>query len=114
MSSEFIDPNAPSLRGGFPRDPKDLPHGFIPPPQEVREALAREFAKHSNLSQESKERTLIYWTLAYYFDYLCHEVLYRPTPEGPDVVAVGFDEIFAFRKGMPLEEQLKFKKWLPY
>ncbi len=53
------------------------------------------------------------YTLNYYFDYLGHEVLYRSTPEGPEVLAVGFSEILAFEKDMPLEEQVKLKTWMP-
>jgi hypothetical protein len=34
------------------------------------------------------------WTLQYFFDDLGHEVLYCPTPKGPEVLAVGFDEVF--------------------
>ena len=54
------------------------------------------------------------WTVHYYFDYLGHEVLYRPTPEGPEVLAVGDEEIFALQEKMSLEEQLKLETMLPY
>ncbi len=52
-------------------------------------------------------------TLNYYFDYLGHEVAYRETPEGPDVLAVGDEEILALTKDMSLEEQLRIRRWLP-
>ncbi len=52
------------------------------------------------------------WTLQYYFDYLGHEVLYRITPQGPEVLAVGFDEVLAFTKDMPLDERLKLETWM--
>lgn len=116
MSYHIFDSTAPSLQGKMPKLPADLPHGLIHPPDRVRELFAKEVAKHppGSLSPETLERMLNDWTLQYYFDYLGYEVLYRSTPEGPEVVAVGFDEMFAFRKGMPLEEQVEFKTWLPY
>jgi hypothetical protein len=40
-------------------------------------------------------------------------VLYRGTPAGPEVLAVGFDEIQAFLKNLPLDEQIKFQTWTP-
>src|SRR6516162_2843223 len=40
MPSEIIDWNAPSLQGRSPKLPKDLPHGLIVPPQEVRDQIA--------------------------------------------------------------------------
>src|SRR5262245_56625345 len=115
MSFEFIDENPPSLRGGLNRRPDELPHGLIVPPPEVREVVAKEKAKHppEYWPPPIVERVLNEWTLQYYFDYLGHEVLYRQTPEGPEVLAVGFEEIFAFRKKLSLEEQLELQTWLP-
>jgi hypothetical protein len=112
MPSQFIDWNAPSLQGGFPRNPQDLPHGLITPPPLVREWLEKERAKYPpEVFARHEERLLNDLTLQYYFDYLGHEVLYRITPEGPEVLAVGFDEKLAFTKDMPLEEQLKLEIW---
>jgi hypothetical protein len=115
MSSEIFDENAPSLRGGFPRQPEDLPHGLITPPQEVRELVAKEKAKYSPevFDATADERILNQWTLDYFFDYLGHEVIYRQTPDGPDVQAVGEEEIIRLQETLPLEEQLKLKTWLP-
>jgi hypothetical protein len=97
MASNFIDYTAPSLQADKSRRPEDLPHGLVPPPTKVRELLAQEKAKHpsKSFSPETEERMLNEWTLDYYFDYLGHEVLYRQTPNGPEVHAVGFDEICA-------------------
>lgn len=52
------------------------------------------------------------WTVQYYFNYLGHEVLYRRTPEGPEVVAVGYDEIDAVRQGMLPRDQLQYQTWM--
>jgi hypothetical protein len=114
MSSQFIDLNAPSLQGG-PKRPEELPHGLITPPDRVRELLEKERAKHPPQSfGPFAERLLNEWTLQYYFDYLGHEVLYRITPQGPEVLAVGFDEMLAYRKKTPCEQQAGLKTWLPY
>jgi hypothetical protein len=118
MPSEIIDWNAPSLRGGFPRLPGDLPHGLIVPPQEVRDDLAAANEKllreqGFTLNEEAWVRELNRHTVDYYFAYLDHEVVYRETPEGPEVLAVGYEEILALTKDMSLEEQRKLRRWLP-
>jgi hypothetical protein len=118
MPSEIIDWNAPSLRGAVPKLPGDLPHGLIVPPQEVRDHLAsldeKLLREHGfTLNDEARMRDLNYQTLNYYFDYLDHEVAYRETPQGPEVLAVGDEEILALTKDMSLEEQLKLRRWLP-
>ena len=114
MSGEIIDYNAPSLRGGLDRRPEDLPHGLIPPPTEVRELLAKEKAKHPPecWPPATEERILNQWTLDYYFAYLGHEVWYRQKPEGPEVLAVGVEEIFALREKLTFEEQVKLEVWM--
>jgi hypothetical protein len=113
--SDIIDCNAPSLQGGYPRDPESLPHGLITPPEAVRELLAREKAKHPPeiFNAEAEERILNQWTIAYFFDYLGHEVIYRQTPDGPDVLAVGEEEVIRLKKTLSLEEQLKLSTWMP-
>jgi hypothetical protein len=82
----------------------------------VRELLAKELAKHppGALSKATVDRLLNEWTLDYYFDQLGHEVTYRPTPAGPEVLAVGFEEVLALKKSLSLEEQLKLKAYLGY
>ena len=112
MPSEFIDLTAPSLQGKMPKLPGDLPHGLIAPPERVRELIEGERAKHPPaVFARHEERLMNEYTLQYYFDYLGHEVLYRITSQGPEVLAVGFGEILAFTKDMPLDEQLKLKTW---
>ncbi len=115
MSSQIIDYSAPSLQGGYPRRPESLPHGLMSPPQPVRERLSQEKAKHppDMFNAEAEERILNQWTLDYYFDYLGHEVIYRQTAEGPEVLAVGEEEVIQLKLGLPLEEQLKLETWMP-
>ncbi len=115
MPSPFIDHSAPSLQGKLPKLPADLPHGLISPPPEVRELIERERAKHpSEAFAKAEERLLNQWTLQYYFEYLGHDVLYKQTPQGPEVLAVGSDENFAFRKKTPARDQDQLKTYLPY
>jgi hypothetical protein len=65
------------------------------------------------MNEEARVREQNRHTLNYYFDYLGHEVAYRETPQGPEVLAVGDEEIVALTKDMCLEEQLKLQRWLP-
>jgi hypothetical protein len=51
------------------------------------------------------------WTVSWYFQHLYQEVLYRPTPEGPDVVAVGSDEIHALTNGRKIEKVAGLKTY---
>ena len=60
----------------------------------------------------AEERILNQWTVAYYFDCLGHDVIYRQTPEGPEVLAVGYEEEFALRKRLSAEEFGKLKCWM--
>jgi hypothetical protein len=113
--SQFIDLNAPSVQGGLERRPEDLPHGLIRPPDKVRDLLAKEKAKHPPevFTAEAEERILNQYTLDYYFDYLGHEVIYRQTPDGPAVLAVGIDERLALEQQIGDEEYRKLKTWMP-
>ncbi len=112
------EPNAASPQGNLPKLPQDLPHGLLKPPQEVLDALAREKAKFppGMYGGEYELRTLNDWTVDYVLGYRLGyygNVLYRPTAEGPEVLAIGFDEIFALTKDMPPDEQMKLKTWTP-
>jgi len=115
MPGQIIDSNAPSLEGGYPRRPEGLPHGLISPPESVRQQLSQEKAKYAPevFNGQVEERILNQWTLDYYFDYLGHEVIYRQTPAGPDVLAVGEEEVIQLKKTLPLEEQLRLQTWMP-
>jgi|SRR5262245_47314870 hypothetical protein len=75
-------------------------------PQEIVDRVAREL---DGYSEEAKQRTLTYWTLGYYFrDMPAVPVAYRSHPKGVEVLALGLEEVTAFRKDMPLEEQRKY------
>jgi hypothetical protein len=118
MPDPFIDQNSSLLHAELLRPPIGLPHGPVAPPERVRQIVAQEEVRLLRERQivptpEARQRLVNDLTLQYYFDRLGHEVLYRSTPAGPEVLAVGLDEIIAVRERMPLEEQLTLHTWLP-
>jgi hypothetical protein len=81
----------------------------------VLELIEKERAKHPpEAFARAEARLLNEWTVQYYFDYLGHEVLYRPTAQGSEVVAVGLDEVLALKKTWPLHEQRQLETFLGY
>jgi len=80
----------------------------------VRDLIEKERARHPpDVFAKAEEQLLNEWTLQFYFDYLGHEVLYRPTPHGPEVLAVGFDEIRVQTGDMDLDRMKGLKTWVP-
>jgi hypothetical protein len=84
----------------------------------VLSALARERAKFppGAYGPDFEERTRNEWTVDYTFGHLLgyhDDVLYRPTPQGPAVLAVGTAEILEATRGMPPEERARLKTWTP-
>ena len=115
MSSQFLDQSAPSNQAALLKRPHELPHGLIAPPQRVLELLAKEKAKFPDqvFNSDAEQKLLNEWTLQYFFDFLGHEVLYRQTSEGPDVLAVGFEEACARTNGMDPEAMKGLRTWMP-
>ena len=93
----------------------ELRHGLVTPPAPVREMLERERAKHAPEVFAINELILLNdWTIGYLFDSSCLEVVYRPTPAGPEVLAIGMEEVTALKKTTPLADQQNFKTFLGY
>ena len=115
MQQHIVPGVAPPAQGELPGRSEELPHGLLAPPATVREQIEAERAKHppQNFALH-EERLLNERTVGFYFDGLHREVIYRPTPAGPEVLAVGSDEVFAFRARTPLEEQARLKTFLGY
>ena len=115
MASQFTEPRAGPLPSGCGGRAQDFPHGVITPPEPVHAIVQREKAKAAAVAfaEEAWQRMTDELTLQYYFESAGHDVLYRSTPQGPEVLAVGFDEIQAFTKNLALEEQLKLQYWMP-
>ncbi len=112
MLSYLIHNAALDLKG---KPPEELPHGLLVVPPEVREIVAEERGKHSpEAFAPYQALRLCAETVGWYFDGLGHEVMYRPTPEGPEVLAVGADETITLRKSVPLESRRDVKTYLGY
>src|SRR5260370_2090072 len=112
--SQIIDQNPPGLNGSVHVKLENLHHGLMSPPQIVLEIVAKEelrLRRDHNLiiTAEAKERLLADFTIQYHFEPFAVEVAYRPTSLGPEVLAVGPDEISALTTGMSLEERQKIK-----
>jgi len=79
----------------------------------VRELVERERSKLRPETFAANEQAFLNdWTVGWYFEHLYQEVLYRRTPDGPEVVAVGVEEVVALRKTMPVEEQRGLKSYI--
>jgi hypothetical protein len=103
---------AASLNG---KPPEELPHGLLAPPAEVRAIVERERQKHPpEAFARAEVEVLNLETIGWYFDGLCHEMIYRETPEGPEVLAVAVEEAAAFRRTTPPEAQRQLKGYLGY
>jgi len=94
------------------KPPEQLPHGLLTIPPEVRSLVEMQRSNfRPEVFEANKQTFLNEDTVGWYFQHLYQEVLYRPTPEGPEVIAVGFEEVFALRKTMPVEEQRKLRHY---
>jgi hypothetical protein len=83
----FIDPTTPRYQ--LPLD--QLPRGFVPFPQRVREGLEMvQLRQGRRFSEEYARNSLVAQTLIYYYDGL--PVAYRPAERGVEVLAVGWEE----------------------
>ncbi len=111
-----IDQLATPSQEGNSEPLEKLPRGLIPPPELVRARVEQERDKHPPaLFARYEQQLLNDWTIGFFFGGLYVEVVYRPTPAGPEVVAVGTEEVIAFKKATPLDELLqKYKTYLGY
>jgi hypothetical protein len=99
-----------SLRG---KPPEELPHGLLTVPPEVRELLEEKRAKWSpDVFAHEEFGMLNLETVGWYFDGLNMQVLYRETPQGPEVLAVGYDEVVAFKDRVLFDERKELKTFM--
>jgi hypothetical protein len=99
MSSELIDLTLPAHDPSFPK-----PRGLLPVPPEVEEVVACEEAclarEHGIvLAPEARRRMLDDLTLQYYYE--SAYIASRRTPQGVEVLAVGWDEASKYREEHP-------------
>ena len=89
------------------KPPKELPHGVLPIPPEVRELVEMERAKYppeAFAKAEGGAPQRLDGPLAV-LRQPRQEVTYRQTPYGPEVFAVGFDEVLALQRSLSPEER---------
>jgi hypothetical protein len=101
MSSEIIDLTLPADDPSVPK-----PRGLLPVPPEVEETVAREEARIARengivIAPEARRRMLDDLTIQYYYEGAY--VASRRTPQGIEILAVGWDEANQYRENHPPE-----------
>jgi hypothetical protein len=101
MSTDFFDSTIPAHDPSFPK-----PRGLLPVPREIQENVACHEARIARehgivITPEARKRMLDNCTLHYYY----HDayVASRPTPQGIEILAVGWDEANKYREDHPPE-----------
>ena len=94
--THFTDLTLPAHDPNFPK-----PRGLLKVPPEVAEQVAdfeaRFVREHGvSIAPEARQRMLDDWTLNYYYDDAY--IAYRRTPEGVEVLAVGWEEARKYLK----------------
>jgi hypothetical protein len=101
MSSEIIDRASPA------RDPSvSKPRGLLTVPPEVEETVAREEERVARengiaITPEARRRMLDDLTIQHYYEGAY--VASRRTPQGIEILAVGWDEANQYRENHPPE-----------
>jgi hypothetical protein len=96
-----LNPDGSRADAGRPK-----PKGLLPVPPEVEVVVARECAKQP-MTPEAKQRLIDSLTLQYYYE--DETIVYRRTPAGVEVLAVGPGEIGSLVRGMSQEELLQVR-----
>ena len=99
MVQHFTDLTLPAHDPNFPK-----PRGLMAVPPEVAEQMAAAEARiiqkfGGPMAPEFRQRLLDDWTLRYYYDDAY--VAYRRTPQGVEVLAVGWDEARKYLETIP-------------
>jgi hypothetical protein len=101
MASHFIDLTLPAHDPNFSK-----PRGLLPVPPKVAGQVAdfeaRFVREHgAPMDPEARQRILDDWTLNDYYDDAY--IAYRRTPQGVEVLAVGWEEASKYLEDHPLE-----------
>jgi hypothetical protein len=101
MFERLIDTTLPAHDPNFPK-----PRGLLPVPPEIEETVAREEARALRehgvvITEEARRRMRDECTLNWYYD--GSYVASRRTPDGVEVLAVGWDEVEEYRNAHPAE-----------
>lgn len=99
MYGRITDLTLPAHDPNYPK-----PRGLLPVPPEIEDTVAREEARFvrqygTGFSPEARRRMLNDLTLQYYYEDAY--VASRHTPEGVEVLAVGWDEVHQYRQDHP-------------
>jgi hypothetical protein len=101
MVETFKDLTEPRWDSNLPR-----PRGLLPVPPHIEELVASEKVRlQPYVNEEAEKRMRDDWTLHYYYE--GEAVVYRVTPQGVEVLAVGLDEVGKLVRGMTQEELLQ-------
>src|SRR5437763_3571066 len=103
MPGEIDDLTLPAHDPTFPK-----PRGLLPVPPEVQEDVVREeeriLQEHGfHVAPEAKRQMTDDRTLHYYYE--GHQVAFRRTPAGVEVLAAGWDEVRQFFQSTPPEQR---------
>ncbi len=103
MADRFLDSTLPAHDPNFPK-----PRGLLPVPPEVADFVARDEAefirKHGTYcTPEARQRILDNLVLNWYYDNAY--IAYRRTPQGVEVLAVGWEEANKYRDEHPLDDR---------
>jgi hypothetical protein len=91
MAEDFLDLTLPAHDPNIPK-----PRGLLPVPPEVAEQVADEENRIERehgfrIAPEARQSMLDRWTLHWYYDGAY--IAYRHTPQGVEVLGVGYDEV---------------------
>ena len=90
MLDRIIDEHNPHYCGSLPK-----PRGLLPVPPEIADEIAREqAAQQRDYTEDYAKLTRDNWTLSYYYE--GDTVACRSTPEGIEVLALGWAEVSRF------------------
>jgi hypothetical protein len=99
MSSEIVESTLPAHDPTVPK-----PRGLLPVPPEVGKTVDEERTRlQPYFTDEYARRTRDYMTLRHWYEGTY--VAYRYTPQGVEVLAVGWEEVGKFLEGTPPEER---------
>jgi hypothetical protein len=103
MGDQVTNLDLPAHDPHFPK-----PRGLLPVPPQVREFVAREQARLApNYSDEYAKQAIDDLTLQWFFEGT--DVACRETPDGIEVIAIGWDEIGELFRGRPLDWRQDFQ-----
>lgn len=94
------------------RPPAEDPRGLLPTPPIVKALVAREVLKIREvltepITPEARQGMIDRYNLSYYFEN--RDILFRHTPQGVEVLAVGMDEIMKAYKTLSPDEH---RQWI--